>query len=330
MEWHRHSLVSFRLCGVSPSPSPTLPLFLTHDATHILGLPRQEDGLWWMQRRSAGSETSSNNSAWWKESFRASATRTFPEKATREAPRSFASGVGSLFEDGPKHPFESQLPSSAPNLGGWQDSFCSHFAKSRGAISSRGRKAKWDQDYVLDLDKLYTCMIEVMGKSYTEASQSTVNSAMRAFEAFVKQLGDKRTPVFKTPKFLGDLEASIWNEITILLFASWLYDLTYAASSVATYASLVKSNIGFQVGWKLTSKEAETRLPRFLRGIKRIKGKGRRRRIGWRAQYHRSLFEAMSCGPDDVDGWTQLALLSCQREGLLRPIEAVAESRHKV
>ena len=62
------------------------------------------------------------------------------------------------------------------------------------------------------------------------------------------------------------LRASLHNEITLMMFGLWLVRLGLQASTASTYLSLVRVSLEAELGWKLTLRDQETRLPRISRG----------------------------------------------------------------
>jgi hypothetical protein len=105
-----------------------------------------------------------------------------------------------------------------------------------------------------------------------------------------------------------------------MLFACWLSRLGYAATTCGGYTSLVKVGLGVQVGCNLVFQEASTRLPKLLRGLRRLVGQVRRRRLGWRALHQEALFRKHGVTRNTWE-MTDHCLLTCAREGLLRARE---------
>lgn len=158
--------------------------------------------------------------------------------------------------------------------------------------------------------------MSLVGKAYTAASQRSVDTAMRAFFAFQRHVAPQRPVLLMTPKYAGDLEASLHNEFSLMLFATFCWKGGLAPSSTATYTSLVKNNLGVKFGWKLTCAESETRLPRLLKGLKRTETRVRRKRVGLRAHHHRQLVH--NAPPSNPRETTHHAMLATARQGLAR------------
>ena len=95
--------------------------------------------------------------------------------------------------------------------------------------------------------------------------------------------------MLKKPKHHGDMDASQHNEFSMCLFATYLAFHELAPSTITNYVSLAKTNLSIGLGFALTTKELELRLPRLLKGIRRMHKRTRKKRLGWRARYERML-----------------------------------------
>ena len=164
-----------------------------------------------------------------------------------------------------------------------------------------------------------------VGNAYAPGSNKTVKTALNAFGEFSVVYKDERPEMLMQPRYYGDMKASIHNELSLILFASWLHDSGLAPSTISTYVSLCKTNLAVGLGWALTVGELELRLPRLLKGLRRMQKKTRKKRVGWRARYERLLYEAMGA-PTTLDGHTQKALRCTLRAGLLRAADILPDA----
>jgi hypothetical protein len=108
---------------------------------------------------------------------------------------------------------------------------------------------------------------EMVGAAYAESSQGVVASAMEAWAKVNRAYPDR--DMLRTPAFVGDLDASIHNEISLMWAGAWMLESGLSVATIATYLSLIKTNLGAHLGWRLTCPQSEVRLPRFLRGLRR-------------------------------------------------------------
>jgi hypothetical protein len=183
--------------------------------------------------------------------------------------------------------------------------------------SKRGRKPFHEKVTPISFDELCEEAQSLIGKSYTEGTQKNVATAMRAWHAFQADYFHARPIMLRQPEFAGDLRASLHNEISMMLFVVFCWRGGLAPSSSATYASLVRNELGANLGWKLTCREAETRLPRLLRGLRKFDKRRRRKRNGFRAHHHRR-FMSISGIPVSEHDTARHALMATAREGLAR------------
>ena len=164
---------------------------------------------------------------------------------------------------------------------------------------------------------------ELVGASYADSSQTVIRSAMSGWGKFSRAYPERS--MLSTPAFAGDLDASIHNEMSLMMCGAWFLENGLQPSTISTYLSLIRTNLGAHLGWRLTCPLAELRLPRFIRGLRRQKLRVRRRRVGWRSHHHRQLREA-SGTPLSPLALAQDAILTATRQGLLRPCEAAVSS----
>jgi hypothetical protein len=192
--------------------------------------------------------------------------------------------------------------------------------------SRKGGKRKRKASHAL-MDELLTTAQELTMNAYAKGSIKVAKTALRAFREFEEVYAIDRPRMLVQPKYYGDMEASLHNELSICLFAAWLYDHGLAPSTVGTYVSLAKTNLAVGYGWALTVKEMELRLPRLLKGIRRQSKRLRKKRLGWRARYERMLDQTIGA-PRDLEGCTQKALRCVLRQGLMRGADCLPDGAH--
>ena len=164
---------------------------------------------------------------------------------------------------------------------------------------------------------------ELVGASYADSSQTVIRSAMSGWGKFTRAYSGR--DMLMTPAFSGDLDASIHNEISLMMCGAWFLESGLLPATISTYLSLIRTNLEAHLGWRLTCPQAELRLPRFIRGLRRQKLRVRRRRVGWRSHHHRQLRAATGI-PVSPLALAQDAILTATRQGLLRPCEAAVSS----
>ena len=227
-------------------------------------------------------------------------------------------------------PKEAATPSSwqQPPLttARWWESLASHAQPAdtvrdllRSSAPQRSKRGKLrDSGEQPTADLIMQRVHEMVGAAYAESSQGVVASAMEAWGKVNRAYPDR--DMIRTPAFTGDLDASIHNEISLMWAGAWMLESGLSVATIATYLSLIKTNFGAHLGWRLTCPQSEVRLPRFLRGLRRQRLRVRRRRVGWRAHHHRSLRQ-LTGRPTGALALAQDAILTAARQGLLRPCE---------
>jgi hypothetical protein len=187
----------------------------------------------------------------------------------------------------------------------------------------KGGKRKRKATHAL-LDELLAHAQELTLNAYAKNSVKAVKTALRAVKEFEGVYAIERPRMFIAPRYYGDMEASLHNELSICLFAAWLFDHGLAPNTIGTYVSLAKTNLSVGFGWALTVKEMELRLPRMLKGIRRQAKRCRKKRLGWRARYEVMLMEILG-PPKGLEGWTQKAVRNVLRQGLLRGADSMPD-----
>ena len=165
---------------------------------------------------------------------------------------------------------------------------------------------------------------ELMAAAYAPSTHRAIRAAMGAWDDFATSVAQTRPVLLTNPRWAGDMQASLHNEMSLMMFAAWMVANGLAASTTGTYISLVKTKLGVQFGWALTCKEMEMRLPRLLKGIKRQHKRIRKKRLGWRARLEKEL-EAVVGAPVGEQAWTQAALRRGLRQGLLRGADCLPD-----
>jgi hypothetical protein len=186
----------------------------------------------------------------------------------------------------------------------------------------------------------------LVGNAYADTSKRNVKTALRAwmeFESTYQETGgekqravDSLRPkkrrarrMLQRPRYYGDIAASLHNETSLILFAGWMHSHDLSPSTVTTYLSLVKTNLALAMGFTLTVRDLELRLPRMLKGLRRLKKLCRKRRLGWRAAYERRIHQAIG-PPTDLCGHAQKAMRCTLRQGLMRGADILPEKMFKV
>jgi hypothetical protein len=192
-------------------------------------------------------------------------------------------------------------------------------------VSKRGRKPFHESMNQICFDDLTADAHSLLGKSYTLASKRSIATAMRAWYTFIADYTQSRPQMLRMPTFHGDLTASMHNELSLMLFVVWCWRGGLAPSSAATYTSLVRNQLGTSFGWKLTCKDAEMRLPRLLRALRRTENRVRKKRLGFRAHHHRKLLRAGKA-PTSLREVTAHAMIATSRVGLMRGADMLPQT----
>ena len=188
----------------------------------------------------------------------------------------------------------------------------------------RGRRPRWATALGLTpdgIDELLQEIEQLIAEGHAPSTRRAVATARRSWDAFVDAVaGERPDPIWEPGEYGMSLRSSLHNEITLMMYAAWLVRLGLQAGTASTYLSLTRVSMEAELGWKLTLRDQETRLPRMMRALRRMFSCIRRRRIGWRAHHQRTLRQRL--GPaQGVVATTQDAVLCTAREGMARCCE---------
>ena len=133
----------------------------------------------------------------------------------------------------------------------------------------RGRKPHYSTAARrLLFDELQTKAFELVQQSWATTSHGVIRSARRAFGFFLEEMRQQgREDVLWQPVRWGvDVQASLHNELTFMVFAVWLLEVGQLAPlTVSSYVSLTcTSNMEAELGFRLLS-GSEVCLPRLMR-----------------------------------------------------------------
>ena len=192
----------------------------------------------------------------------------------------------------------------------------------------RGRRARWEtraagvqprRDY-LELMQELEMMLE---QGWADATIRAAGTARRAWDACAAEFRDERPHMLwgPDPRWGISMQASLYNEISLMIFAVWLVEeLGLKPSTASTYLSLTRSSLEMELGWKLTCTDNQVRLPRLLRALRRMRSTIRKKRLGWRAGHMRRLAAQLG-PPGDYESALERAVLNVAREALARCAE---------
>jgi hypothetical protein len=160
--------------------------------------------------------------------------------------------------------------------------------------------------------------------AYAESTQRSAAVAMGCWYDFVQAMVYERPDMLRQPRWGGDADASMHNELSLMYFAAWGDAQGLAPATIGTYTSLVKTTLAMAFGWALTCEQFAVRLPRLMKGLRRTRKLVRKKRLGWRARYERLLRDKIG-EPVEWEGWTQKAMRTTARQGLLRGADFLPE-----
>ena len=195
----------------------------------------------------------------------------------------------------------------------------------RPVVEGRGRKPAWQKFGGVQrplLAELEASCEDYIRNATSAATHKIEKTAMRSFAAFQHDYFDSRPELFMQPESAYDMESSVYNEITFCLFAVWMDTIGLASSTVCTYVSLVKTKMQHDLGFPLMLEQWQFRLPRLLKGIKKLKDRVRKGRLGFRAVHHRRMRELFNVYLDEEEELID-TMLSTGRETLARSVEMV-------
>ena len=155
---------------------------------------------------------------------------------------------------------------------------------------------------------------ELIRLAWSASTEGKARTALRRLEGYLEQY-NIQDPFHMT---LGDPAASLHNELTIIGWVVSMVEDGLSHGSISSYVSLAKTALGVRLGWSLTAKDSEVRLPRLLKGIlRRQPANARKRRLGWRAEMMRKLRRKMGL-PTGIEGTGADVVLNLSRQGLFR------------
>ena len=112
-----------------------------------------------------------------------------------------------------------------------------------------------------------------LGASLATGTQSNLRTALRHFEAFTAEQ-PAREPL-QHPRWGGDLEATLHNELTFMLFMVWLVkDGKRLAGTAINYCSLVRNHVAAVSGFPLSS--STPRWKKLVRAVRKLHHRERR------------------------------------------------------
>lgn len=121
------------------------------------------------------------------------------------------------------------------------------------------------------LSRLHNQAAKAMDAAFAPRSRGSLASAIKAFARFSAACPHRE--LFKTPRSLGDRQASAWNEWTFVLFATYLSTTPslktkrpVSVNTIETYISLLKGYLSHSYAFELM--ERAPRLKRYLATLK--------------------------------------------------------------
>ena len=166
-----------------------------------------------------------------------------------------------------------------------------------------------------------TSAFDIISAAWQKSTLSSAKTALRRLLDYITE-HDLQEPFRIT---LGDAAASLHNELTLLAWAASMQHDGLASGTISSYVSLAKTALSVRLGWTLTTEATQMRLPRFLKGLKRLAPHGeRKRRLGWRSRHMRLLIELYGV-PTTVEATSADALLNFSRQALLRGADFLPE-----
>ena len=158
-----------------------------------------------------------------------------------------------------------------------------------------------------------------MADSLAPGTRSNLRTALNHFKRFLLTIPDREA--LQTPRYEGDLAASLHNEMTFMLFVIWLVkDSERLASTALNYCSLARTHLAAMAGFPLASKS-----PRWARLVKAVKKRHRRERKECRplrmAHLRRAFYGAYASQQQEATN--RWAAVVCGVHLLARPQELI-------
>lgn len=175
------------------------------------------------------------------------------------------------------------------------------------------------------LGQLQAAVDSFVEGALADGSKGVLGTALRHFARFEAEVGPQRE-MFLMPAFLGDIAATLHNELTFMLFASFLAiehapqaldGYQRSADTVLAYVSAVRSHFSLLLGVPLT--QGMPRWRRFVRGLRKSRARERRECRAFRAAHLKRA--ASTLVADDAASVNAWALLACGWHNLNRPSE---------
>jgi len=164
---------------------------------------------------------------------------------------------------------------------------------------------------------------------YEASSQKVAESARRCLEHFIDEYREERPDFFWGPGDHGlSWRASLHNEVSWMLWATWMVEIGLSASTATTYLSLARTTVELEYGWKTTIRDTQVRLPKLMRSLRKMHRTVRRKRLGWRAHHHRQWRATFDISTASDEVLLADAAMATAREGLARVTE-LAPARHE-
>ena len=141
-----------------------------------------------------------------------------------------------------------------------------------------------------ELANLTAFVGDMLQQATTLSTKKALATALRHFDSFLSAASDRKPLV--TPRYTGDIQATLYNEETFMLFAAYLATTPSkrknsralkprTADTILNYVASVRSHLAALNGFLLTSELP--RWKRFVRGLRRDFSTNRRLSAGFRA-----------------------------------------------
>ena len=112
-----------------------------------------------------------------------------------------------------------------------------------------------------------------LSASLAAGTQSNLRTAMKHFDAFIAS--QPQRPPLQHPRWVGDLEATLHNELTFMLFMVFLVkDGSRLAGTAINYCSLVRNHVAAVSGFPLAS--STPRWKKLVRAVRKLHHRERR------------------------------------------------------